>query len=196
MPAWKAVVISDAGQQVTSDVLDKSQTVPVRGTVRPVSLSPLLKCSPPWSKVKSQGARHGGALVLTPYCGTSLGLDACCTLTSLYCGRKVVYATWRKNQNTKKNHWVICAKGFRPELTQFSVELCFYTGQGHPMGWNAGTNDAVVLHITLGCATHKRFISKIHVTRSWFVCYLILSEYPFKAVDFKMISVLFGSALV
>lgn len=23
---------------------------------------------------------------------------------------------------------------------------CFYTGQGHPMGWNAGTNDAVVLH--------------------------------------------------
>lgn len=51
-----------------------------------------------------------------------------------------------KKQNTKKNHLVICAKGFRPELTQFSVELCFYIGQGHPMGWNAGTNNAVVLH--------------------------------------------------
>lgn len=46
----------------------------------------------------------------------------------------------------QKNHWVICAKCFRPELTQFSGELCFYTGQGHPMGWNAGTNNAVVLH--------------------------------------------------
>lgn len=46
---------SDAGQQVTSDVLDKSQRVPVRGTARPVSFPPLLMCSPPWSKAKVPG---------------------------------------------------------------------------------------------------------------------------------------------
>lgn len=144
MPAWKPV-ISGAGQQVTSGVLGKSKTVPVRGTVRSVSLPPLLKCSPPL--VKSQGARRGGALALTPCHGTCQGLDACCTLTNLYYGRKVMWATWSKNRTQKKpKHWVICAKCFRPELTQFSVELCSYTGQGHPMGWNASSNDAVVLH--------------------------------------------------
>lgn len=47
--------ISDAGQQVISDVLDKSQTVPVGGTVRSESLPPLLKGSPPWSKAKVPG---------------------------------------------------------------------------------------------------------------------------------------------
>lgn len=99
MPAWKPV-ISGAGQQVTSDVLGKSKTVPVRGTVRSVSLPPLLKCSPPL--VKSQGARRSGALALTPCHGTCQGLDACCTLTNLYYGRKVMCATWSKNRTQKK----------------------------------------------------------------------------------------------
>lgn len=65
-------------------------------------------CVPPTSPellptlVKGQGARRGGVLILTPHRGTSQGLDACCILTNLYYGRKVMCATRGKNKTPKK----------------------------------------------------------------------------------------------
>lgn len=66
-----------------------------------------------------------------------------------------------------KNHWVICAKCFRPELTQFPVEL-FLHRAGSPHGVKCW-------YKRCRCATYKRFIRKIHVTRPWFLCHLILN---------------------
>lgn len=179
--------ISDAGQQVISDVLDNFE--PDSGSRRhsEVGVPPTSPEGLP-TLVKSQGARHGGALVLTPRRGTSRGPDACCTLTNLYYGIKVVCATWRKTRTTKKTTESSVLRV--SDLSWPSFLWNYVSTQARVTPWGE------LLVQTMPMRYSQALISKIGVTRPWFVCHLILSECAVKAVDFQIISVLFGSALV